>query len=75
MIENEQSKSWKILHDAMENKKRVVVEFMEDSARYACQGYVLCLSDSCVVIEEYEGEKKDTLSVHDLRHLISTRVV
>ena len=65
----------KILHDAMENKKRVVVEFMEDSARYACQGYVLKLTPSNMLIEEYEGEKKDTLSTFDLKYLVSARLV
>ena len=75
MNENEQQKNWKILYDAMENQKRVVVEFMEDSTRYACQGYVLKLTPSNMLIEEYEGEKKDTLSTFDLKYLVSVRVV
>ena len=65
----------KILHDAMANQKRVVVEFMEDSIRYACQGYVLKLTPSNMLIEEYEGEKKDTLSTFDLKYLVSARLV
>ena len=75
MIESEQQKNWKILYDAMENQQRVVVEFKQDSTRYACQGYVLNLTPISMLFEEYEGEKKDALSVHDLRCLISVRVV
>ena len=75
MIENEPEKNMKLLYDAMENQKRVVVEFMQDSTRYACQGYIKKLTPLRMLIEEYEGEKKDALSIYDLRCLVSVRVV
>lgn len=75
MIENEPEKNWKILYNAMENQQRVVVEFIEDSTRYAFQGYVLSLSDSCVVIEEYEGDKEDGIRIEFIRDLVSAKVV
>ena len=75
MNENEQQKNFKILYDAMENQQRVVVEFIEDSTRYAYQGYILSLSDSCAVIEEYEGDKEDGIRIEFIRDLVSARVV
>ena len=75
MIENEPEKNWKILYDAMENQKRVVVEFMKDSTRYVYQGYILCMSDSCMVIEEYEGDKEDGIRIEFIRDLVSARLI
>ena len=75
MNENEQQKNFKILYDAMENQRRVVVEFKEDATRYAFQGYVLSLSDSCMIIEEFEGDKEDGIRTEFLRDLVSVRLV
>ena len=75
MIENEPEKNVKILYGAMENQQRVVVEFMKDSTRYVYQGYILCMSDSCMVIEEYEGDKEDGIRIEFLRDLVFARVV
>ena len=75
MIENEPEKNVKILYGAMENQQGVAVEFMKDSTRYAFQGYVLCMSDSCMVIEEYEGDKEDGIRIEYLRDLVSVRLV
>ena len=75
MIENEPEKNVKILYGAMENQQRVAVEFMKDSTRYVYQGYILCMSDSCMVIEEYEGDKEDGIRIEFLRDLVFARVV
>lgn len=75
MIENEPEKNVKILYGAMENQQRIAVEFIKDSTRYAFQGYVLCLSDSCVVIQEYEGDKEDGIRIEFLRYLVSVRLI
>ena len=75
MIENEPEKNMKLLYGAMENQQRIAVEFIKDSTRYAFQGYVLCLSDSCVVIQEYEGDKEDGIRIEFLRDLVSVRLI
>ena len=75
MIENEPEKNVKILYGAMENQQRIAVEFIKDSTRYAFQGYVLSLSNSFVIIEEYEGDKEDGIRIEFIRDLVSARVV
>ena len=67
MIENAQLK---ILYDAMENQKEVTLEFQEGSRKYAYQGYILSLSDSCAIIEEYEGDKEDGIRIEFIREII-----
>ena len=75
MIENEPEKNMKLLYGAMENQQRITVEFIKDSTRYAFQGYVLSLSNSFVVIEEYEGDKEDGIRIEFLRDLVSVRLI
>ena len=71
IIENSQLK---ILYDAMENQKEVTLEFQEASRKYTCQGYILGLTLSHIVMEGSEGDKKDALLAYNLKYLVSVRV-